>query len=650
MSILCSMVGASFLATAAVTQALNTALSTSNDYWRGNDMAYMGNDSSGRPVFCTGFTKVTTQYPTLIMFRVNLTDLTITKGSEYTLDGTNTAVYVSVASERDGSGLRTSSGFTDYGYAVWTRNALNTGARAVAFSYSLDNLTITLGTNIAIAGTTGGQGSGHYIGNRRVVGITNGGNNGNYLVQNWATRTDGATTLTKNTGADNSVLGFYGQGGGYNTKGMNSDRWIVVPQNGNNGHGWFVSAIRTNGSTGMVGVDYNYNDSTTDDVFNAESKVAQLNNTDRFITSCNGQFGNATFYGIKAMAGTVTWNTGATAPSLTMGTAVTLETNANYRHGLCEGTQDGEAFFIFCDNNDGLKIKFKKLTVSTNTISQSGYAVLSTIGNTGGYYVIDATRMVQVGSDWYMIIGARNSTNGNVDVIVVKNPQSYVEPRTAKAITTFGNAKITTAQSKFGGASITFDGTGDYLQIPDDDDFDFTQTNVTLEMWFRPGSAIVTDILMAKRDASNSGWQLNTTTSGAVAFQAYQGGSSIISMSGGTFTANSWHHVAVVKQGSVFKLYLNGTQVATDTLDTGGGEAITANTVNIGIGRYLLNTSFDYLGQMDEIRLSHSARYTSNFTPSSTAFTNDTDTKLLIHGDGNDANPSFFDDNSGNFT
>jgi hypothetical protein len=65
---------------APATEALNTALSTSTDYWRGYDMAYMGNDSSGRPVFCTGFSKVSTQYPTLIMFRLNLTDLTITKG------------------------------------------------------------------------------------------------------------------------------------------------------------------------------------------------------------------------------------------------------------------------------------------------------------------------------------------------------------------------------------------------------------------------------------------------------------------------------------------------------------------------------------------------------------------------------------------
>ena len=36
---------------------------------------------------------------------------------------------------------------------------------------------------------------------------------------------------------------------------------------------------------------------------------------------------------------------------------------------------------------------------------------------------------------------------------------------------------------------------------------------------------------------------------------------------------------------------------------------------------------------MDEIRISNNIRYTSNFTPSTTAFTTDANTKLLLHAE-----------------
>ena len=39
-------------------------------------------------------------------------------------------------------------------------------------------------------------------------------------------------------------------------------------------------------------------------------------------------------------------------------------------------------------------------------------------------------------------------------------------------------------------------------------------------------------------------------------------------------------------------------------------------------------------GYMDEFRISRTGRYTSTFTPSTTAFTDDKDTVLLLHMDG----------------
>jgi len=53
---------------------------------------------------------------------------------------------------------------------------------------------------------------------------------------------------------------------------------------------------------------------------------------------------------------------------------------------------------------------------------------------------------------------------------------------TPKTVTAVGNAKISTSQSKFGGSSMYFDGTGDYLTSPSSTDFDLGGT-YTVEFW-----------------------------------------------------------------------------------------------------------------------------------------------------------------------
>ena len=50
-----------------------------------------------------------------------------------------------------------------------------------------------------------------------------------------------------------------------------------------------------------------------------------------------------------------------------------------------------------------------------------------------------------------------NGINGSTTIID--------ESATPKTVTVYGNAQISTAQSKFGGASIYLDGTGDYLGL-----------------------------------------------------------------------------------------------------------------------------------------------------------------------------------------
>jgi hypothetical protein len=413
-----------FSAPTAVNETINSSGAyLSNNYW-GNDTTYLGNDSSSRPVFAYVYSAVTTYYPTMILFRINTSDLTITTGTSYTLDSTFQCYYASVSSERDGSGLRTSSGYTDYGYATWGRiNGSPTDLRVVAFSYDLNNLTATLGT--AITGIAAaniyplGNAGGGYIGNRQFAVASQGGSNGNFIVQNWVTRSSGATTLTKNGGTDSSTLGNAGQGGIHNVKGFSTGRWLMGYGTGNNGHSWCLSAVRQN-STAMVGANWIYNVAGQTPVYNTLCQYAQLNNSTRFISVCYGQF-NTTFYH-RATAYTVTWNTGATAPTITAGTTVDIGSASpanGLAYTLAPGKADGEAYFL---HRNTAGFEYRKLTVSTNTITVGSVNSISSVSPAATIYAADATNMIQIGSDWYWITGYRNQSTGEVQFLVVKNP------------------------------------------------------------------------------------------------------------------------------------------------------------------------------------------------------------------------------------
>ena len=208
--------------------------------------------------------------------------------------------------------------------------------------------------------------------------------------------------------------------------------------------------------------------------------------------------------------------------------------------------------------------------------------------------------------------------------------------RTALSITAIGDAQIDTAQSKFGGASGLFDGTGDGLNLgtpvlPATADW-------TVEMWVYPTSIVATDYLFAQYSAGTSGrTTFYHTNTGAVGL-FINGGPSITTT--GTISTGSWQHIAWVRNGSSFKIYINGTEEGSGT----GSPSI--QQINSIVGAQDSSGANGFIGNIDEVRISDTARYTAGFTPSTTAFSNDSNTLGLIHCDGADGSTTFTDDTS----
>lgn len=104
------------------------------------------------------------------------------------------------------------------------------------------------------------------------------------------------------------------------------------------------------------------------------------------------------------------------------------------------------------------------------------------------------------------------------------------------------------------------------------------------------------------------------------------------------FTNDTWHHVALVKDGKEMRVYLDG-RLADRRPYTGPSKGISA--YNLGIGAFAYGGAFSQNwkpiyqldGEIDEVRVSSNARYTNNFSPQLTPFSTDSNTVALYHLD-----------------
>jgi hypothetical protein len=196
-----------------------------------------------------------------------------------------------------------------------------------------------------------------------------------------------------------------------------------------------------------------------------------------------------------------------------------------------------------------------------------------------------------------------------------------------KTWTANGNAQIDTAQSKFGGASGLFDGTGDYVSSADHADWildggsDANQW--TIDFWVRfasdPGTGII-GFWQQVQDTSNFfGFRLDNNN---LNFRVRSGGSDVVDISNAFDPASgTWYHLAIVKQGTTgYKIFVDGTQVGTTQTDV---STLPNLTGEFRIGIFTNQTPVDYYlnGWMEEVRISKGiARWTGNFTPPTSAY------------------------------
>jgi len=193
--------------------------------------------------------------------------------------------------------------------------------------------------------------------------------------------------------------------------------------------------------------------------------------------------------------------------------------------------------------------------------------------------------------------------------------------QTAKNILeTVGDAKVSTAQYKYGTGSIVFDGNGDWIvsptSAPTSQSYVFGTADFTIECWFRLSSLAASYYVI--------GGNYNAGASDEWLFQIQNNGSiRFLTSADSTFTApspaiaiNQWYHVAATRSGTTVRLFLDGTQLRSYTNANSLGSASKKVFWGIQANEY----SWPFNGYMDDIRITRGyARYTANFTPPTSA-------------------------------
>jgi hypothetical protein len=209
---------------------------------------------------------------------------------------------------------------------------------------------------------------------------------------------------------------------------------------------------------------------------------------------------------------------------------------------------------------------------------------------------------------------SQGATSGDVKLLLNFTNAGITDATAKNVLETLGDAKISTAQSKFGGSSMYFDGTGDYLFARSIPDLTFGTGNFTVEGWFYASSLGGQPVLL--NIGSDAAGLVITFLSSKI-YAYFVGAGNVFGSGGATLATNTWYHFAWARSGSTHTFYIDGTAYGSTYSSAGNHSSAAGFTV-----AYPQPAGSNYFtGYIDDLRITRGfARYTANFTPPAATF------------------------------
>jgi len=260
-------------------------------------------------------------------------------------------------------------------------------------------------------------------------------------------------------------------------------------------------------------------------------------------------------------------------------------------------------------------------TSSTTALIQGSTSSYQITGWMSGVRIVKGTAVYDPTQTTLTVPTAPLTAITNTSILLNFTNAGIYDATSKNDLETVDGAQISTAQSKWGGSSMAFDGSGDYLFGKSNDLLSIASGDFTLEFW-------------VYRNSSQPSTYPRILTIGAANYSALifwlSGGSNILvdystsgsawtsnSFGGATLSATTWTHLALVRSSGNLLLFKDGTQQSTSVSNS----SFLLATPEIRVAT-LFNPADNYFaGYIQDLRITKGyARYTANFTPPTAAF------------------------------
>ena len=220
----------------------------------------------------------------------------------------------------------------------------------------------------------------------------------------------------------------------------------------------------------------------------------------------------------------------------------------------------------------------------------------------------------------YTVPTAPLTRDANTSLLLNYTNAGIYDATSKNDLETVDGAQISTAQSKFGGSSMAFDGTGDWLTNNNASNslLAFGTGDFTIEGWFYSNNASsAVQRGMFQTSDTIGGLKPNYTTGVAMHHGATAGelsvyvGSTTYNTSGASITTGAWFYFAITRSSGNVNVYVNGVSRA-----SGSGNTNNLTGTYISVGGYY-STSYLFDGYLQDFRITKG--YARTITASPTA-------------------------------